>query len=46
MQEEVKNDKLKNQLNPFKKKDKGAVMDVVVNKRSIRKSWKDYQIKN
>ena len=24
------NDKLKNQLNPFKKKDKGAVMDVVV----------------
>ena len=34
------NDKLKNQLNPFKKKDKGAVMDVVVNKRSIRKGWK------
>ena len=34
------NDKLKNQLNPFKKKDKGAVMDVVVNKKSIRKGWK------
>ena len=34
------NDKLKNQLNPFKKKDKGAVMDVVVNNRSIRKTWK------
>ena len=34
------NDKLQNQLNPFKKKDKGAVMDVVVNKKSIRKGWK------
>ena len=34
------NEKLKNVLNPFKKKDKGAVMDVVVNKRSIRKGWK------
>ena len=34
------NEKLKNQLNPFKKKDKGEVMDVVVNKRSIRKGWK------
>ena len=34
------NEKLKNQLNPFRKKDKGEVMDVVVNKKSIRKSWK------
>ena len=34
------NEKLKNILNPFKKKDKGEVMDVVVNKRSIRKGWK------
>ena len=34
------NEKLKNQLNPFRKKDKGEVMDVVVNKRSIRKGWK------
>ena len=34
------NEKLKNILNPFKKKDKGEVMDVVVNKKSIRKSWK------
>ena len=34
------NEKLKNVLNPFKKKDKGAVMDVVVNKKSIRKGWK------
>ena len=34
------NEKLKNQLNPFRKKDKGEVMDVVVNKRSIRKTWK------
>ena len=34
------NEKLKNVLNPFKKKDKGKVMDVVVNKRSIRKGWK------
>ena len=34
------NEKLKNVLNPFYKKDKGAVMDVVVNKKSIRKSWK------
>ena len=34
------NEKLKNVLNPFYKKDKGEVMDVVVNKRSIRKSWK------
>jgi len=34
------NEKLKNILNPLKKKDKGAVMDVVVNKRSIRKGWK------
>ena len=34
------NEKLKNQLNPFKKKDKGKVMDVVVNKGSIRKGWK------
>ena len=32
------NEKLKNVLNP--KKDKGEVMDVVVNKRSIRKGWK------
>ena len=37
------NEKLKNQLNPFKKKDKGAVMDVVVNKKSIRKGWKKLQ---
>jgi len=37
------NEKLKNQLNPFKKKDKGAVMDVVVNKGSIRKGWKKLQ---
>ena len=35
------NEKLKNVLNPFKKKDKGEVMDVVVNKKSIRKGWKD-----
>ena len=34
------NEKLKNVLNPFKKKDKGEVMDVVVKKNSIRKSWK------
>ena len=34
------NEKLKNVLNPFKKKDKGEVMDVVVNKKSIRKGWK------
>ena len=34
------NEKLKNVLNPFYKKDKGEVMDVVVNKKSIRKSWK------
>ena len=34
------NQKLKNVLNPFKKKDKGKVMDVVVNKRSVRKGWK------
>ena len=34
------NDKIQNQLNPFKKKDKGEVMDVVVNKGSIRKGWK------
>ena len=32
------NEKLKNILNP--KKDKGEVMDVVVKKNSIRKSWK------
>ena len=35
------NEKLKNKLNPFRKKDKGEVMDVVVNKKSIRKSWKE-----
>ena len=34
------NQKLKNVLNPFKKKDKGGVMPVVVNKRSVRDSWK------
>ena len=34
------NNKIQNQLNPFKKKDKGEVMDVVVNKGSIRKGWK------
>ena len=33
------NRKLKNVLNP--RKDKGKVMDVVVNKRSVRKGWKD-----
>ena len=33
------NDKLKNVLNPIK--DKGEVMDVAVNKRSVRKGWKD-----
>ena len=33
------NQKLKNILNP--NKDKGKVMDVVVNKRSVRKGWKD-----
>jgi len=33
------NEKLKNVLNPFK--DKGAVMDVAVNTRSVRKGWKD-----
>ena len=32
------NQKLKNVLNP--RKDKGKVMDVVVNKRSVRKGWK------
>jgi len=32
------NDKLKNILNPIK--DKGEVMDVAVNKRSVRKGWK------
>lgn len=34
------NEKLKNILNPFKKKDKGGVLDVVVKKRSVRDSWK------
>ena len=33
------NEKLKNVLNPIK--DKGEVMDVAVNKRSVRKGWKD-----
>ena len=33
------NDKLKNVLNPIK--DKGEVMDVAVNTRSVRKGWKD-----
>ena len=33
------NDKLKNILNPIK--DKGEVMDVAVNKRSVRKGWKN-----
>ena len=33
------NEKLKNILNP--RKDKGEVMDVVVNKKSVRKSWKN-----
>ena len=32
------NEKFKNILNP--RKDKGEVMDVVVNKRSVRKGWK------
>ena len=33
------NEKLKNVLNPIK--DKGEVMDVAVNTRSVRKGWKD-----
>ncbi len=33
------NQKLKNIFNP--NKDKGKVMDVVVNKKSVRKGWKD-----
>ena len=33
------NDKLKNVLNPIK--DKGQVMDVAVNTRSVRKGWKN-----
>ena len=33
------NDKLKNVLNPIK--DKGEVMDVAVNTRSVRKGWKN-----
>ena len=36
---QYENEKLKNIFNP--KKDTGAVMDVAVNKRSVRKGWKD-----
>ena len=34
------NQRLQNVLNPLKRKDKGDTVDVVVNKRSVRKSWK------
>ena len=34
------NQKLKNVLNPLKKKDKGDILPVVVNKRSVKDSWK------